>query len=135
MKVLAVVETDENGRIISETPESIFCDNTSTDEITVFFESVKADKEKLKHFEIEAEKKVEYRRIISENFEQIRKMGFVHKSDFERMFETKFIEMEYRITVRFYFDKVTKKLRNLAWKLVGQYGYQIYKLLQKYLLK
>jgi len=114
-KILALVEVNESGEIISKTPELIAMDNTSKEAVLKFAEDAK---EAFKY----QNKRVERKR----SFDEIRNLGFVHRSELDRLMAEKYIEMETRITIKYRWNKFVDGTWTKVWKQIGKIGFSIY---------
>lgn len=114
-KVLALVELNESGEIISKVPELVAMDNTSKEAVLKFAEDAK---EAFKYQKERKDRKI--------TFEEMRKLGFIHRSDLEPLMEAKYIEMETRMTVKYRYEKLIEKNWATLWKQVSGVGIKIY---------
>lgn len=130
MKVLAVVEIDDlTGEIKSELPEQIFSENCSAERAESFFKKVlELQRFKGNLHEIELNQKMR----ISANFEEIVQMGFVHRSEFEKIIEKKLLEIQQRITLKFYWDYyIMRPFKKAYWGIGLKIGPKMIKSLMK----
>ncbi|MFC0182492.1 hypothetical protein SAMN04515674_101455 [Pseudarcicella hirudinis] len=128
MKVLALVEIDPlTGIIVEKLPHKIYSENCSVERADSFFiQSIALKKAKSNLTEIERNQQIR----LTANFEEIVKMGFIHHSEFEKVIEKKLIEIQNRITLRFYYDFWIKKpISKMRWRITAKVGPSLVKFL------
>lgn len=120
MKVLAIVEIDELGQIISHKPETVFMKNAETETVEAFFQNTEKIHEENRTLSIV---KRNQRIRLTANFNEISSMGFVHISELDKYFEKKIIEIENRVKINIYWKRyVANPFRKMSFSLFGKIG-------------
>ncbi|MDR6564944.1 MULTISPECIES: hypothetical protein [unclassified Arcicella] len=120
MKILAIVEIDEFGTIISEKPEAKFMENAEIKTVEAFFKNT----EKL-HEEYRTLSTIKKNNMVrlNANFNEISKMGFVHTSELDKYLEKKLVELENRVKINIYWKRlVANPFRKMLFSVGGKFG-------------
>lgn len=124
MKVLAIVEINENGRILSAEPEKVFMQNVELEKVETFFNNAQKLRNQSKNLSV-MQRNTQLR--LDANFDEIAKMGFVHVSELDKFLEKKITEIENRLTIGFYWKKMKSKAQKASMWVFGKVGYHVFK--------
>lgn len=128
-KILALIEIDEKGFVLSKQPEEIyFTDVTDSQVKAVLTEARRLRKENKTLRTVSTNQNLR----LDANFDEIVKMGFVHVSELDKFLEKKLIEIEHRISIRFYYknyvkDPIKKHFMRIVGKVGGSFVKNIFK--------
>lgn len=120
MKILAIVEIDENGQIISQKPEAVFMENAEIKTVEAFFKNT----EKL-HEEYRTLSTIKKNQMVrlNANFNEISQMGFVHRTELDKYLEKKLVELENRVKINIYWKRlVANPFRKMLFNVGGKFG-------------
>lgn len=115
MKVLAIVEIDEGGRIISRNPEKVYKQNADKLQIDKFFQNSENLRNQARN--ISQHSRDEELRLSA----KFVKMGFVHESELDKFLEKKVTEIYNRVGAEFYYDYYVKRpAKKLKFRLLAK---------------
>lgn len=124
MKVLALIEINQNGRILSAEPEKVFIENCELEKVEMFFQNTeKLHKQSKTLSTVQLNTKLR----LDANFNEIANMGFVHVSELDKFLEKKIIEVENRVRAGFYWKRLKLKVKKAGMWVIGKIGFRVYK--------
>lgn len=124
MKVLALIEINQNGRILSAEPEKVFIENCELEKVEMFFQNTEKLRKQAKTLStVQLNTKLR----LDANFNEIASMGFVHVSELDKFLEKKIIEVENRVRAGFYWKRLKLQVKKAGMWIVGKIGFRVYK--------
>ncbi|MFC0181469.1 hypothetical protein SAMN04515674_104266 [Pseudarcicella hirudinis] len=120
MKVLAVVEINLLGEIVTNRPDEVFFKDCDATRAAAFFEKVEMLEQKHRNLT-----EIENYRInnLNATFQHVKDWGFVHHSELNKYWEKKMVEFEHRITWKLVLKyRIWSPIKKLFYKTIGKIG-------------
>lgn len=124
MKVLALIEINQNGRILSAEPEKVFIENCELEKVETFFKNAEKLRKQSKTLST-VQRNTQLR--LDANFNEIANMGFVHVSELDKFLEKKILEVENRVRAGFYWKRLKLQVIKAGMWVIGKIGFRVYK--------